>query len=449
MKKHYHFLGIGGIGMSALARILLEKGEQVSGSDLSENEVTQALRSGGATVVKGHSAEALVGSPIVVYSTAVKQENPEYAEAKRRGLQLLHRSDLLFELMQGQRPLLVAGTHGKTTTSSLLAHTLQHAGAEPSYAIGGIVRSLRSNGGYGTGPYFVAEADESDGSFLRYPASGAIVTNIDNDHLDHWKTEAALLQGFAQFLENVSSKEHLFWCADDAHLKALGLEGVSYGFAPDAQLHISSYEQSGWGSAFNCTFEGKSFNAIATTLIGRHNILNASAVFGLCLRLGLSEQQIRDAFSLFQGVGRRAEKKGEKAGIAVYDDYGHHPTEIIATLQGMKAAIGNRRLVVLFQPHRYTRTKDCIEQFAAAFALADQCILTDLYAAGEPPIPGVDAETLVGRIQQRGFDASYIPKKDLVGYLQRILVPGDVLLTLGAGDVTKIGPELLNELSDD
>ncbi len=341
-----HFIGIGGIGMSALARILLDRGEKVSGSDQSTSPVVEELARQGAKIFIGHAPENLVHSKRVVYSTAVVQKNPEYEEAQKRNLPLLHRSDLLHELMQAQKPLLVAGTHGKTTTTSLLTHVLISAGYEPSFAIGGILASAQSNGRQGRGEYFVAEADESDGTFLKYRGHGAIITNIDNDHLDHWKNDANLDAGYKQFSKGAG--KHLFWCIDDARLKALNISGTSYGFSPQADLKIDAWRQEGWKLFFSCTFRGKTYDEIQLPLIGKHNVLNAASVFGLLLDLGVSSEAIRAGFKTFSGVGRRAEKKGEYGSVEVYDDYGHHPTEIFTTLTALKKAAGTRRLVVAF-----------------------------------------------------------------------------------------------------
>ena len=306
----YHFIGIGGIGMSALAQILLQKGNPVSGTDLNPSPLTEALKAQGASVASTHAKEHVPRKGSIIYSTDIKEGNPEIEQAKVYDLKILHRSELLRELMRGYRPLLVSGTHGKTTTSALLSHLLVVTGREPSFAVGGIVKSLKSNGGYGNGDYFVAEADESDGSFLNYSPFGAIVTNCDGDHLDHWKTEEALHQGFAQFAQKVQSSEHLFWCGDDPALCALGLKGTAYGWGENNGLRILFAHQEGWKNLFSLSLEGKSYESIELPLIGAHNVLNAAAVFGMGIQLGLAEEEIREAFLSFQGIARRAEYKG-------------------------------------------------------------------------------------------------------------------------------------------
>lgn len=449
MKKHstYHFIGIGGVGMSAIARAFLQKGILVSGSDIKESATVAALRNEGARIYIGHHADQIPAEACVVYSTDISEDNPEKQEAQRRSLPLIHRSHCLQELMQNFSPLLVTGTHGKTTTSSLLAHTLNDLDQDPGYAIGGLVQSLQSNGGWGKGKYFVAEADESDRSFLVYTPFGAIVTNIGLDHLNHWNTEKELVQGFFQFYEKVQEKTLFFWCHEDARLSSLALKGTSYGFSPKADLFIENVSYQGWNSHFSIRFEGNFYPDIHIPLIGRHNVLNASAVWGLCLRLGFSSQEIRKAFQSFQGVGRRVEKKGEVHSIAVYDDYGHHPTEIATTLEALKIASPEKRLVVAFQPHRFTRTRDSFHEFAPALEKADVIVLTDIYSAGEPPIPGIDAQSLHQTVLERGSrHSSYIPKEHLLEALLKLLSPGDVFISMGAGDITQIGPKILQAL---
>lgn len=442
--EHFHFIGIGGIGMSALATLLLERGAQVTGSDVASSPRLEQLKAQGATISIGHSAAHLQSPTAVVFSTAVTGENPEIMEAQARAIPFLHRSELLRQLMQGYKALLVTGTHGKTTTSSLLVHLLVHAGYDPSYAVGGMIRSLESNGGSGSGAYFVAEADESDGSFLRSHPFGAIITNIDNDHLDYWKTMETLIAGFSQFATSVSSHEHLFWCGDDDQLRALKLRGFSYGFDESNDLWIKNFTQAGWQNRFDCSFESCDYSEIEIPLVGAHNVLNAAAVFGMGLKLGISEENIRSALRAFKGVGRRAEWQGERRGIAIFDDYAHHPSEIFATLRAIKQAVNKRRVVVAFQPHRYTRTRDCMNEFPAAFESADLLILTDIYAASETPIEGVTHLTLLETIREgSALDVRYTPRSELSSHLAALLQEGDVLVTMGAGDITHVGKEVL------
>lgn len=448
MSAHYHFIGIGGIGMSALAQILLERGAKVSGSDVFSSHVTHKLEKQGAKIFIGHSSDNISQPSTVIYSTAVTEENPEVKKAKLQGFPFLHRSELLHHLMKGYAPLLVTGTHGKTTTSSLLAHLLVDAGYDPAYAVGGIISSLGTNGSHGKGSYFVAEADESDGSFLKYSPYGGIITNVDNDHLDYWGTFRDMVSGFQKFIGSVRSPEHLLWCGDDEILRSLRLKGCSYGFSEKNDLYIQNFRQGGWKNVFDMSLDGTEYSEIEIPLIGGHNVLNAAAVFGLGIRAKIAEERIRKAFFNFKGVNRRAEFKGESKGIAVFDDYGHHPTEIFATLRAIKQAVGHRKLVVAFQPHRFTRTRDCLHEFGPAFDKADELILTDIYAAGEAPITGITSDTVLAKIKESScVYASYIPREKIVEFLSKHLQPDDVLVTMGAGDITKVGPEVLQILN--
>lgn len=441
--EKYHFIGIGGIGMSGLARILLQKGSEVSGSDSSSSTIIESLQKQGAEIYIGHAAQNIQNPSAVIYSTVIKEENPEVKEARDRKIPFLHRSELLHRLMQDYSALLVTGTHGKTTTSSLLTHLFVEAQLDPTYAVGGLISSLGTNAGYGRGSYFIAEADESDGSFLAYAPFGAIITNIDNDHLDYWKTLEKMIQGFQTFLDKVISQEHLFWCGDDEILRSMKPPGFSYGFDERNDLHIKSFRQEGWKNIFDLCFEGVDYCDIVLPLIGGHNVLNASAVFGMGIKVGISEEEIRKAFLHFKGVSRRAELKWERSGITIFDDYGHHPTEIFATLRAIKHAIADRRLVVAFQPHRYTRTRDCLHEFGPAFEKADLLILTDIYASSESPIDGITSEALLATIRKNSsVNVLYSPRDQLCPFLKKTLQPQDVLVTMGAGDITFVGPEV-------
>lgn len=446
LAENYHFIAIGGIGMSALARILLDRGAIVTGSDVSHSYITKGLENAGVKITIGHRAENVPPSAVVVYSTAITSDNPEIVHAKKNNHTLIHRAILLADVMQSHAPLLVAGTHGKTTTSSLLTHVLVQAGVSPSFAVGGLVHSIGKNGAGGTGPYFVAEACESDGTFLLYPGFGGIITNIDKDHLDYWKEIPALIQGFRSFAANIRSKNHLFICADDPFLREADIQARSYGFDSSSDVRILNFHQLGWKIVMDLDIEGILYPAIEVPLVGRHNALNSAAVFALVLSLGIAESRIREAFLSFKGIGRRLEKKGERNGVEIYDDYGHHPTEIATTLEAVRALLQGRRLVVAFQPHRYTRTRDCLEEFGSAFQAADVLYITDIYSAGEVPIPGIDASTLLERVQKVNFYSKLYtsPRKEIVQRLHQELQPGDILVTLGAGDITKVGGEVLD-----
>lgn len=430
--------------MSGLARLMLNKNMEISGSDLASNHVTESLIKEGIKVNIGHSASHITEGMTVIYTTGIDACNPEYAAALKYQCPLLHRSDLLSQLMKEAHTLAVAGTHGKTTTSALLASVLEHAGQDPTFAVGGILQEYQSNAKRGAGPYFVAEACESDGTFSKYAPYGAILTNVDLDHMDFFGTEAALKDAFRAFIEKVQHPACLFWCADDERLLAMNPPGSSYGFSERANLRIVNQRQEGWSLTFDVLFKGKAYTGIQLPLVGCHNALNGAAVFGLCLELGLPEEAIREGMRAFQGIHRRCEKKGELAGILVLDDYAHHPTEISTTLNGIRQAIGERRLMVLFQPHRYSRTKECLGTFAKAFDAADEVIVTDIYAANESPIAGVNAKKVAEEVSAN-FRARvhYASRSTLVEYVIKHARPHDVVVSVGAGDITKVGGDLL------
>ena len=435
MTKQFHFLGVGGIGMSALAHLLIERGDSVSGSDLKELPHLSGI---GVKVTK-----LLPKEGTVVYSSAIAQDNPLFIEAKNRDLPVIHRSELVKILLEGKKGLLVAGTHGKTSTSALLAWTLISAEKHLTYAVGGILQNLQKNGGYGDGEYFALEADESDGSFLNYAGEGAIITNIEKEHLEYWKTEEKLLEGFQTFISKVKNPDLLFWCSDDPLLTQLSPPGISYG--KKGNLKLIACRQNGGSTFFSAEFEGKTYLDVEFPIIGEALALNALAVFGMALKIGLTEGEIRNAFKTFKGVKRRQEKIGEVGRIAIYDDYAHHPTEIQVLLASMKKGMGKRRLIALFQPHRYTRTRDLFAEFTGAFAKADLTIITNLYPAGEKCIPGVSGRNLAREI--RGGHTLFLEKDRLLTYLPKLLIPGDVLITIGAGDITAIGPQIIKAIS--
>ncbi|MDP1835865.1 MAG: UDP-N-acetylmuramate--L-alanine ligase [Chlamydiales bacterium] len=442
-----HFIGIGGIGMSGLARILLQRQRAVSGSDLASTSVTENLSRMGATVFEGHLEEQLPSEATVIVSTDIKPENAEYQAALKLKLPVLHRSDLLALLMEGQKPLAVTGTHGKTTTSALLAWVLVQAGMDPSFAIGGWLPGLDTNATAGQGEYFVAEADESDGSFSKYRPFGAIITNIDHDHMNHFGTETKLINAFGKFAKHVT--KHLFWCGDDALCKRLAPNGTSYGFNVSNDLRVENYRQQGWVSTFDVIWQGKEFRDIELALPGRHNVLNALGVFGLVVSLGVSEEAIRQAFKTFSGVKRRCELKSDRRGILILDDYAHHPAELAATLTAIRGAVEERRIIAVFQPHRYSRTKHCMGQYKHVFDEADEVLVTDIYAAGEEALPKVSAQAIIKELEEHSqAPVRYVPRNSLRSTLVAIARPHDVIVTLGAGDVTKLGGELAEHFAD-
>ncbi len=450
LPRAFHFIGIGGIGMSGLATIVLEKGvSQVSGSDLKEGAVIDALKTRGAHVVQGHAKEHLPPAATIVVSTDIPLDNPELVEAKRRGMSVIHRSDLLKDLMQGYEVLAVTGTHGKTTTTSLLSHVLFEAGNDPSFAVGGVLLNYGLNARHGKGAYFVAEADESDGTFLKYPYSAAIITNIDTDHIAHYGSLENLEKGFSQFIKKAPSPEKLFFCGDDERLKKLCPRGVSYGIGAANDLRIEHIVATENGMVFDVRFRRKLFRGISLPLHGRHNVSNAAAVFGLALTLGIPEAAIRAAFATFKGIKRRLERKESGYQCQVFDDYAHHPTEIRASLHALRHAIGERRLIAVFQPHRPSRMRHCMNELAAAFLDADAVVVTDLYLSNEHENPEITNDKILGIIQHShpNIPCHSSSRSTLVDSLLTIVRPHDVVVFFGAGDITKASDDFASRLT--
>jgi UDP-N-acetylmuramate--alanine ligase len=445
-----HFVGIGGIGMSGIAEVLLNLGYAVSGSDLKESDTTRRLAALGGRIALGHSAENLAAVDVVVTSSAVRRDNPEVVEARRRKVPVIPRAEMLAELMRLKYGVAIAGSHGKTTTTSLAAHLLAHAGMDPTAVVGGKVNTFGSNAKLGSGDYMVVEADESDGSFLHIPPTIAIVTNVDPEHLDHWKTPEALRQGFVDFVNRVPFYGLAILCHDHPGVQSLfpDVESryVTYGESHQADYRAHGIEVDGHSVRFDATRRDEPLGRFEVRMVGRHNALNALAVVALGDEMGIPPEAIRAALATFEGVQRRFTVRGETGGVTVVDDYGHHPAEVRATLLGAREAF-RRRVVCLFQPHRYTRTRDLLAEFATAFDDADVLLLTDVYAAGEEPIAGADAAALAGAIRACGHrDVTLVPRADLARAARARVRPGDIVLTLGAGDVTQVGPELLGLL---
>jgi UDP-N-acetylmuramate--alanine ligase len=446
-----HFVGIGGAGMSGIARILLARGIPVSGSDAKDSRVVTALRALGATVHLGHDAAHVGDADTVVVSSAIRETNPELVEARRRGLRVLPRAAALASVMAGRRAVAVAGTHGKTTTTSLLTVALQHCGADPSFAIGGHLNESGANAHNGSGDVFVAEADESDGSFLLYEPDVAVVTNVEADHLDHYGTAAAVEEAFRSFAARLRPGGVLVACADDAGSRALadavrdrGTVVRTYGESADADVRIEALAVRGSGSRFRVVDRGRRLGQLELRIPGRHNALNATAALTAGIALGRPAGELREGLSGFTGTRRRSELKGTAGGVRVYDDYAHHPTEITAVLRAFRGVAEGGRLVVAFQPHRYSRTAAFREAFAAALALADEVVVMEVYGAGEEPIPGATGASVAAAVPLPPEHVVFEPSWSAVAAeLARRARPGDVVLTLGAGDVTMIGPEVL------
>jgi UDP-N-acetylmuramate--alanine ligase len=452
-KHRVHFVGIGGIGMSGIAEVLLTLGFPVSGSDLAASESTERLAALGATIALGHHADR-VGPDVevVVISSAVKFSNPEVVRARELGIPVIPRAEMLAELMHMKYGLAVAGTHGKTTTTSLLGHVLAEAGLDPTLVIGGKVRGLGTNARLGQGRPLVAEADESDGSFLLLTPTLAIVTNIDPEHLDHYGTMERVHAAYLQFINRVPFYGLAVLCIDSVAVRALlpnvRKRYVAYGFAADAELQAVHPQVTPQGTRFDVLERGRWLGEVRLQMLGRHNAQNALAVVAAARELGLTFEATASALASFQGIHRRFEVKGEVADVMVVDDYGHHPQEIMATLRAAREG-HTRRVIAIFQPHRYTRTRDLFEAFLAAFDDADLLVITEIYAAGEDPIDGVSGELLYEALRRRGHvEVRFVKTRDaIVDDLLPHLRGGDMVLTLGAGDLHKICEPLLAALA--
>ncbi|MDA2962242.1 MAG: UDP-N-acetylmuramate--L-alanine ligase [Actinomycetota bacterium] len=446
--KRLHFIGIGGAGMSGLARIALSHSINVSGSDSKDSSVVAALIALGATVATSHSADNVDGADLIVYSTAILANNPELIRARELGLQILTRAAALAILMSESKSIAVAGTHGKTTTSSMLAVALQSASADPSFAIGGTVTASGSNAHRGTGEVFVAEADESDGSFIEYHPFAAIVTNIEHDHVDFFSTPAAVEEAFKDFAATINSDGFLTYCADDSGAVALagqmkGLTTISYGVAKGSDLTLDQIELLALGSHARAIWHGKNIGFIELSVPGHHNLLNSAAVLATGLQLGFSASDLLAGLALFGGTGRRFEIKGTVHGIRVVDDYGHHPTEIEVTLAAARRYGGDGRLIVIFQPHRYSRTAAFAPGFARALAVADRAIILEIYAASEKAIEGVTSKMITDLMANGEYIPNFMEVADSVIDSAK---PGDVIITLGAGDVSSLAPIIVDGL---
>jgi len=447
--KRLHFIGIGGSGMSGLARIALSHGIAVSGSDAKDSSVLSALGALGAQVFPDHLAHQVDGSDFIIYSTAIGQNNVELARARELNLPTLTRAQALAILMSDSRSIAVAGTHGKTTTSSMLTVALQACGLDPSFAIGGTLTSSGSNAHRGTGEHFVAEADESDGSFIEYRPFAAIVTNVEHDHVDYFATEADVTQAFSDFAATIAKDGYLVYCADDAgsaHL-ASSVQGpklISYGTSVGADLFIDSINLLPMGSTSRVLWKGRAIGSLSLQVPGLHNVLNAGAALAMGLSLGAPAAEMLTGLASFHGTGRRFELKATVHGIRIIDDYGHHPTEVEVTLTAAKRYAGDGRLIVIFQPHRYSRTKAFMSEFAKALGIADQVVLLEVYAASEKPIPGVTSETIAEEMENGHFIPNFLEASEWV--IQEAK-PGDVIVTLGAGDVNSLAPIISDGLA--
>lgn len=456
--KQVHFIGVGGVGMSGIARVAHDQGMQVSGSDIKESRYTKQLREAGITVFIGQKAENIPeGDPVVVISTAILENNPELIEARRRGLEIWHRAQMLAHLGVGLDTLAVAGTHGKTTTSSMLASALDALGADPTFLIGGIVRAYGTNAHSGTGDHYVVEADESDKSFTYLSPKAVLVTNIEADHLDHYKDLDEIYDKFHDFMGLVPEDGVIVACGDEPHVveiaRSEGRRMYTYGFNEGCDVRITSYEPHGIGSRYTAVMpDGTQVEGAIKQNPGRHNVLNATGVVTLLWALGFDAAKVVQALSGFAGVRRRFDLVGEAGGVTVVDDYAHHPTEIAATISAA-AGLGYKHVHVLFQPHRYSRaplfTQVLHDEFGAAFDKADSVTFMDVYPAGEAPVPGVSGKTFLNVVlEHEGHpQADFVAHRvDVVPHLMDKLQPGDLVITMGAGDVTAMGPQIIDAL---
>ena len=447
-----HFVGIGGAGMSGIARILLARGVAVSGSDAKESRELAALGVLGAQVWVGHDASHVAGAATVVVTSAVRADNPEVAAARAAGLPVLRRADALAAVMADRRAVAVAGTHGKTTTTSMLTVALQHAGADPSFAIGGSLSGSGLNAHEGSGELFIAEADESDGSFLALSPYAAVVTTVEAEHLDHYGSEAAMVAAYGQFLDRVDPGGVVVLCADDPGAAALaaGVGGprvLTYGRG-DADLRVEELVVRGLVSRFTAVFTGRRLGPVELAVPGAHNALNAAAALTVGLALGFPDAVLREGLGGFTGTRRRFELRGTADGVRVFDDYAHHPTEVTATLAAARVVAGSGRVVVAFQPHRYTRTKVFAAALGEALGAADEVVVMEVYSAGEAAVPGASGASVAAAVPLPAGRVAFEPSWSAVAAeLARRARPGDIVLTLGAGDVTMIGPEVVAELA--
>jgi UDP-N-acetylmuramate--alanine ligase len=450
--RRIHFVGIGGTGMCGLAEVCLNLGYQVSGSDLARGDATDRLTRLGAIVHFGHRAEQVRGADLIVVSSAIRRTNPEHREAVRLQIPMLKRGEMLAEIMRLKIGIAVAGAHGKTTTTSLTGHLLSSAGLDPTVVVGGRLRAAASNARLGTGEYLVAEADESDGSFLDMNPTVAVVTNIDLEHLDHYKGLPDIQEAFLRFLRKVPFYGVAIVCGDDSNvqevIRRVQKRCLTYGFSPENQIVASDPECEGMTSRFWIRYLDEPAHPVEVNLPGRHNVLNATAAYAVAREVGVRIDTITEALKTFGGVGRRFEIRSETGGVTHVDDYGHHPTEIGAVLKTVRSVWPDRRLVVLFQPHRYSRTRALHQEFGTVLCQADVLLLAELYAAGERPLPGVSSSLILAavRSQSRSPEIHLVADADEATRVARtVLKTGDILLTLGAGDVYRWGDRIMSD----
>ena len=449
--QHIHFVGIGGIGMSGIAEVLLNLGYHISGSDVKETEVTRRLQALGCEIFYGHRKENMREADVVVISSAIRQGNPEIEVAEQRLIPVIPRAEMLAELMRMKIGIAIAGTHGKTTTTSLIATVLAAGGLDPTVVIGGRLNSIGSNARLGQGDFLVAEADESDGSFLKLMPTIAVVTNIDPEHLDYYHGIEEIKEAFLSFLNKIPFYGLAVLCLDHPNIQSLiprlKKRFTTYGLTTQADFQAKEIVFEGLSATFDALHHQKEIGRLKLQMPGLHNVYNALATLATAFELDIPFEVVQEALQDFSGIQRRFQIKGDKQGILIVDDYGHHPVEIVATLRAARTGWG-RRIVAVFQPHRYTRTQALFQDFMTAFNDANVLILTDIYPAGEDRIEGVEAKALYEGIRDYGHkDVTYIAdKKEIVNHLLRIITPGDVVITMGAGDIWQVSEELVKQL---
>lgn len=451
--RRVHFVGIGGIGMSGIARVLIQKGVAVSGSDAKESSITKDLRARGAIVSIGHAAENVRDVCELVVSSAIRQDNPELVQARKLGIKITHRAQKLAELVNSYRGIAIGGTHGKTTTSSMVTSMMCHAGLAPSYVVGGIINTRSDNGGAGDSEWFVIEADESDGTLVEFRPEVAILTNVELDHMDYYRDVEHLNQVFATYLQNAKPNGSCVWCADDPGVRNLVrkldlVSSTSYGIEHEADLTAKHVLLAGLGSAYDLYWKGKLLGPIRLCVPGLHNVLNSLAAVAAGLHVGLSYEQIAAGLESFCGVRRRFQIIGRNENYIVVDDYAHHPSEIRATLSAARASSDDIRIIGIFQPHRYSRTQSFAKDFGAAFCQADEVVITDIYGAGEDPIPMVTSDLIIQSLHENQHPSVHFVQglDNVEDYVARLMRPNDMVITLGAGDIWKVAESLSKRL---
>ncbi|MFC1631580.1 UDP-N-acetylmuramate--L-alanine ligase [Candidatus Omnitrophota bacterium] len=449
-KNSVHLVGIGGIGMSGIAQILLARGVKVSGSDLKQTALTKKLQDLGGKIFIGHDFRHLQDADILIYSSAVKSDNPELIRARAKGIPLITRAEGLAQLANQKKSIAVTGAHGKTTTASLIAHTLLSCGLKPTVCVGGELFNIDGNVFLGDSDYFVLEADESDGSFLNFTPFYSVVTNIDREHLDYYRDLDHIVESFTRFMQNTKPGGTVFYSADDPLLvklqSCLKSRTLSYGLKPEAEIFAQDIELHSRYSRFRCVYRKQDLGQLDLSIPGQHNIINALAALAIGLEVGLDFRALSQALSLYSGVRRRLELKLKRNDILVFEDYAHHPTEIKATLASLQS-FKPKRLFAVFQPHRYTRTKFLIDDFGRCFSGADRLIVTDIYAASEPPIEGVTARNICQKAQEAKVkEVLFLPRKDILAHLLAEVQSGDLVAILGAGDIGSVTDALVREL---